>query len=143
MLASLFLVGAFVSQVTADLAENRTDLGISSLADIGDTPVGVVAGSSFEAYLLAEELEPVGFDDQGQLLAAADRAEVDAVVTNPFAIATLGESVGIRAAGEVFYEEFETFGLAQGSPWREPINQALADLQSSGRVQRIVDRWVD
>lgn len=143
MLASLFLVGAFVSQVTADLSENRAELGVSSLDDLGDTPVGTVAGSSFEAYVTGQGIDVIGYDSQSELLDAADRGEVDAVVTNPFAIATLGESVGIRAAGEVFYEEFETFGLAQDSPWREPINQALADLQSSGRVQRIVDRWVD
>ena len=38
----------------------------------------------------------------------------------------------------VLYEEFETFGLAQGSVWREPINQVLAELQSSGEIAEII-----
>ena len=143
MLASLFLVGAFVSQVTADLSASRAEQSIGSLEELGDREVGAIAGSSFEAYLVGQDVAVVGFDDQTALFAAAADGTVDAVVTNPFALDELGPDAGVRAVGTVFYEEFESFGLDQGSPWREPINQALADLQASGRVQRIIDRWTE
>jgi len=63
------------------------------------------------------------------------------VVANPYAIDVIGGGYEINPVGDVLYEEFETFGLQQGSRWREPINGALANLQVEGQVQRIVDRW--
>ena len=49
----------------------------------------------------------------------------------------------VTGDGTVLYDEFETFGLQQGSDLREPLNQAIADLQASGEVDAIVDRWLD
>lgn len=61
--------------------------------------------------------------------------------SNPYALQSLGSRHGVAATGGLLYAEFETFGLAQGSPWREPINQVLANLQADGEVAEIVDRW--
>ncbi len=65
------------------------------------------------------------------------------MVSNPFALVAVGPDHGVVPVGSVLYEEFETFGLTQDSPWREPINQVLADLQASGEVEEIVDRWMN
>ncbi len=142
MLASLFLVGAFVSQVTADLSKAR-ELSVTSLEELDGRVVGTVAGSTFESYLMSQAVEVRGFDSQTEMFEAADSGTIDVVVTNPFALDALGEQYGIAGVGDVLYEEFETFGLQQDSPWREPINAALADLQVDGHVQRVVDRWID
>lgn len=142
MLLSLFLVGAFVSQVTDVLSERRAESVVSSLAEVGDRPVGVIDGSSFAAFVESEGIATIGFDSQPELFAAIDRGDVDLIVTNPFALTSVGSDHGVVPTGSVLYEEFETFGLAQGSPWREPINQVLADLQASGEVEEIVNRWM-
>ena len=142
MLASLFLVGAFVSQVTADLADAGGSFSVSSLDELDGAEVATVSGSSFEAFLIAQEVTVRGFDSQTDAFAAAKAGTVDFVVSNPFALDALGQEFGVSGVGSVFYEEFETFGLQQDSPWREPINQSLADLQLSGQVQDIVDRWL-
>lgn len=142
MLLSLFLVGAFVSQVTDVLQERRDGAPATNLSDVS-TPVGVVAGSSFADFVADEGVEIIGFDSQQDLFDAADGGEVDLVVANPFALATVGKDYGLIATGDVLYEEFETFGMAQDSPWREPVNQVLADLQVSGEIGAIIDRWVD
>lgn len=142
MLASLFLVGAFVSQVSNDLQEAGGTLSVTSIEDLSGDEVATVTGSSFESYLIGEGVSVRGFDSQTQAFEAARDGTVDVVVANPFALEVLGGEYGLMGVGEVFYEEFETFGLQQGSPWREPINQSLADLQLSGQVQRIVDRWL-
>lgn len=84
----------------------------------------------------------VGFDSQPELFEAAERGEIDLVIANPFALAVVGPEHGVSPVGSVLYEEFETFGLAQDSPWREPINQSLADLQASGEIEEIVARWL-
>lgn len=142
MLASLFLVGAFVSQVTADLSEAR-ELSVTSLDELDGRVVGTVAGSTFETYLVEQAVEVRGFDSQTEMFEAAESGVIDVVVTNPFALDVLGDQYGVIGVGDVFYEEFETFGLQQGSRLREPINAALSDLQVDGHVQRVIDRWTD
>jgi polar amino acid transport system substrate-binding protein len=142
MLASLFLVGAFVSQITADLAESRDRISVSTLDELDGAPVGAVAGSSFETFLLGEGVNVRSFETQTEAFEAAAAGSIDFVVTNPFALEALGGRYDVEGVGSVLYEEFETFGLQQDSPWREPINQSLANLQVTGEVQAIIDRWV-
>ncbi len=142
MFASLFLVGAFVSQVTADLSRARDELQVENLDEIDDQRIGTVAGSTFETYLVDRDFAIQSYDSQAAVFDAAEAGEIDFVVANPYALAAIGADYGLVGVGDVFFEEFETFGLQQDSPWREPINAALADLQSSGQVQRVIDRWV-
>ncbi len=142
MLLSLFLVGAFVSQVTDILQSARNEPPVTDLDDVGDRAVGVVEDSSFARYVADQGVTIVGYPNQAELFEAAERGDVDLVVSNPFALATAGIEHDIQPAGEVFYTEFESFALAKDSPWLEPINQVLAGLQSSGEVDEIVDRWV-
>ena len=137
MLSSLVLVAGFVSQVTSIMAEDQDGPGIAWLQDVSG-PVGVVAGSSFAAFVESQDVAIVEFDTQADVFNAAATGLVDFVISNPFALAALDTSYGITAVDGVLYEEFETFGLVQGSLWREPINQALADLQSSGEIAEII-----
>jgi ABC-type amino acid transport substrate-binding protein len=141
MIFSLFLVGGLVSQVTEVLASNRVQEPFTDLASL-DRAVGVVEGTSFAAYVDAAGATTISFPNQTAVFEAAAAGEIDAVLGNPYALRAVGPKYGIVPTGEVFYEEFETLGLAQGSPWREPINRSLARLQASGEVQEIVSRWL-
>lgn len=141
MLLSLFLVGAFVSQVTDILQEHRNEPAVGGLDDVGSRPVGVVDGSSFAAYVVDRGLTVRAYANQEDLFEAAERGEIDLVVTNPYALETIGGRYGLEPVGGVFYTEFEAFALPQGSPWREPVNVVLAELQASGEIEEIVDRW--
>lgn len=137
MLSSLVLVGAFVSQVTSIMAEDLGGPDIESLQDVAG-PVGVVGGSSFASYVQSQGVAVIEYDTQDDVFEALATGAVDVVIANPYALATLDASFGVTAVDGVLYEEFETFGLAQGSPWREPINQAVANLQSSGEIAEII-----
>lgn len=138
MFASLFLVGAFVSEISRDIAAQGT-----TEARLDDRVIAVVADTTFADYIKAQGADTVGFASQADAFDAVERGDADIVLASPFAIAALGPEHGVSASGAVLYEEFETFGLQQGSPWRESINGALADLQSSGSVQATIDRWLD
>ncbi len=140
MLLSLVLVGAFVSQITTVLTESSATAPFTDLDDLDGRPVGVVEGTSFEAFLQGAGVDTVGFDSQVAVFEAAASEQIDAVVANPFAMSEVGADYGVVGVGDVVYQEFETFGLAQDSPWREPINMVLADLQASGEVEEIVNR---
>ncbi|MEM7337441.1 MAG: transporter substrate-binding domain-containing protein [Actinomycetota bacterium] len=142
MLLSLFLVGAFVSQITSILELRREVPPATSLDDLGGRTVGVVEGTTFAAYVEGEGVITQPYPSQQALFEGVAAGEVDIMVANPFAIDALGSRYGVLPTGSVLYQEFETFGLAQGSPWREPINQALADLHADGEVEEIIDRWL-
>jgi len=137
MLSSLVLVGAFVSQVTSIMAEDLARPTIESVEDV-EQEIGVVAGSSFASFLEDRGLRTVTFDTQADVFAAAASGEVDIVVANPFALRTDSARFDITPVGGVLYEEYETFGLQQGSLWREPVNAALADLHASGQIAEII-----
>jgi len=137
MFASLFLVGAFVSEISRDIATQA-----STQATLDDRVVAVVSDTTFADYMTAQGADTIGFATQADAFDAVERGDADIVLASPFAIAELGPEHGVSASGTVLYEEFETFGLQQGSPWREPINGALADLQASGSVQATIDRWL-
>ncbi len=141
MLGSLIAVGAIVSQVTDILAEQRRESVVADLEDVDGRSVGVVKGSSFADYLDKQGVDTVEFDRQQDIFEAVEAGELDLMVANRFAMAELGPEYGVVATGDVLYEEFETFGLAADSPWREPINRTLADLQLSGEVEAIINRW--
>lgn len=101
MLASLFLVGAFVSQVTADLDGGRSEQRVDSVDELGDRTVAVVAGSTFSAFIESEGVATVGFPTQGAAFDAVERGDFDVVLANPFALATAGRTHGISPAGSV------------------------------------------
>ncbi len=137
MLSSLVLIAAFVSQVTSIMAEELDRPAISNLDDV-HSPIGVVAGSSFADYLASRGVAIIEFDTQLELFDALSEREIDVVVSNPYALAQLQKTVGIHRVEGVLYSEFETFGLAQDSLWREPINQVIAELHASGEIAEIV-----
>ncbi len=138
MFASLFLVGAFVSEISRDIASQG-----STEARLDNRIVAVVSDTTFADYIKAQGADTLGFASQADAFDAVERGDADIVLASPFAIAALGPEHGVSASGSVLYEEFETFGLQQGSPWRERVNGALAELQSSGAVQATIDRWLD
>lgn len=143
MLLSLFLVGAFVTEVSGDFAAQQEQVGVSSVETLDGRSVAVVEGSTFAGVLESQGAKTEPFDSQADAFDAVADGRVDVVLASPFALADQGPEHGVSAAGDVLYEEFETFGLAQNSELREPINGALADLQAAGTVQATIDRWLD
>jgi polar amino acid transport system substrate-binding protein len=138
---SLFMVGAFVSEVTTTLGSRSTKLAVNSLNDARRHKVGALEGSTFMTYLTAQGVTARGYPTQLALFEAVDKREVDVIVANPYALQVVGPRYGVVPVGDVLYEEFVAFGLAQGSPLREQINAQLAALQSTGAVSAIVNRW--
>jgi polar amino acid transport system substrate-binding protein len=139
---SLFMVGAFVSEVTTTLASRSSKLAVNNLNEARRYKVGALDGSTFMAYLQAQGVTARGYPNQQALFEAVDKRAVDVVVANPYALQVVGPRYGVVPVGDVMYEEFVAFGLAQGSPLREEINAQLASLQSTGAVSAIVNRWL-
>jgi polar amino acid transport system substrate-binding protein len=143
MLGSLFLVGAFVSEVTTALQSGRAAVVVDDVGDLDGRPVAVVEGSSFEAYLDERAVDTVGYPTQTDVFAAADDGVVDIVLADAYSLDVAGAEYGLRGGGAPLYDEFIAYAVREESPLRSDINAALSDLHREGVVREIVQRWTD
>jgi polar amino acid transport system substrate-binding protein len=141
MVGSLFLVGAFVSEVTTALQSGRATTVVAEVDDLEGRPVGVVEGSSYEAYLDERDVDTVGYATQAEAFEAAEAGDLDIVVADEYSLAAVGDGYGLRSTGEPLYDEFVAFGMEEDSPLRSDINAVLSDLHRQGVVRQIVERW--
>lgn len=141
MLGSLFLVGAFVSEVTTALQAQRAAAVVADTRDLEGEPVGVVEESSYQAFLDDRGVTTVGFPSQSDVFAAAAAGEVDVVVADQYELEALGGDFGVQSTGELLYDEFIAFAVQEDSPLRSDINGALSDLHRRGVIREIVARW--
>ncbi len=143
MLGSLFLVGAFVSEVTTALQSGRAAIVVDDVGDLDGRPVAVGAGSSVEASLNDRGANVVPYPSQTDVFVAAEDGDVDIVVADEYTVEAVGEQYGLRSAGEPLYDEFIAFTVSEDSPLRSDINAALSELHRQGVVREIVQRWTD
>ena len=141
MVGSLFLLGAFVSEVTTALQSQRAAQVVADAGDLEGQPVGVVDGSSYAEFLDGRGVDTVGYPAQLDVFAAAAAGEVDVVVADRYSLEALGSDYGLRGTGELLYDEFIGFALREDSPLRSDINGVLSDLHQQGRIREIVERW--
>lgn len=143
MVGSLFLVGAFVSEVTTALQTGRAETVVDEVGDLEGRSVGVVEGSSYAAYLDERDVDTVLFATQVDALEAAAAGELDIVVGDEYTLAAVGAEYGLRSTGKPLYAEFVAFGVRDESPLRNEINTVLSDLHRQGAIRTIVDRWTE
>jgi polar amino acid transport system substrate-binding protein len=143
MVGSLFLVGAFVSEVTTTLQSGRAETVVADVGDLEGRSVAVVEQSSYEAYLDERGVDTVGYASQVEAFEAAADGELDVVVADKYSLAATGGDYGLRSTDEPVYDEFVSFGVGEDSPLRSDINAVLSDLHRQGVVRQIVDRWTD
>jgi polar amino acid transport system substrate-binding protein len=143
MVGSLFLVGAFVSEVTTALQTGRAETVVADVGDLESRSVGVIDGSSYQAYLDERAVDTVGYTTQVEVFEAAADGELDIVLADEYTLASVGDGYGLRSSGEPLYDEFVAFGMSDGSPLRSEINGVLSDIQRQGLVRQIVSRWTD
>lgn len=141
MIGSLFLVGAFVSEVTTALQSGRAETVVAEVGDLDGRSVGVVDGSSYQAYLDERGVDTVAYPAQLEAFEAAAAGDLDIVVADEYTLAVVGGDYGLRSTAEPLYDEFIAFGLPEDSPLRSDINAELSDLERQDVVREIVDRW--
>lgn len=141
MLGSLFLVGAFVSEVTTALQSQRAAAVVGDVRDLEGQPVAVVEESSYQTFLDERGVTTVGYPSQLDVFEAAASGEVDVVVADRYSLDAIGADYGVRSTGELLYDEFISFVVQEDSPLRGDLNGALSDLHQRGVIREIVDRW--
>lgn len=144
VVASLFLVSAFVARITASMTVDAIENSITSVDDLYGRRVGTTQNSTAAAYLDRRELRYVGYNDLGVLLADFEEGRLDAVVFDAPILAYYANRVGADTAqlvGPIFLPENYGIALPSGSALAELLNQSLLKLRESGEYDAIRRRW--
>lgn len=144
VIASLFLVSAFVAKITAALTVGELTSQISSYRDLFNRRVGTTEGSTSAEFLEGHAVPYRRFPGMRQLLKAMEKGELDAVVHDAPVLAYYVNTRGsgrVRLIGAVMRPEKYGIALPAGSKQREGINQALLRIREDGRYADLYRKW--
>ncbi len=121
----------------------------TSVDALKDAKFGVQVGTtSLDALesVIDPSQQPQVFNDSNDTVRALKSKQVDAIVVD------LPTAIFLRDAevpGSKVVAQFEAPGgddwglvMAKGSPLTPCVNEALADLRSSGELKKITDQWI-
>ena len=121
----------------------------TSLADLKDAKLGVQIGTtSLDAAMesIQPSSQPQVFNDSNDTVRALKTERVDAIVVDlPTAFyLTAAEVPEAKIVGQFAAPGGDDWGavLEKDSPLTDCVNQALADLEQSGELQEITDKWM-
>lgn len=120
-----------------------TAADVSSLDDLEGLTVGVQSETTGATYAEEQGYEVREYSDSGLLIQGIESGQVEAAIGN---ISILGYQAGESDTAE-FIEEIDTgeqLGMAAQSENTElidAVNEALAEMDSSGELQELEDRW--
>jgi len=126
-----------------------SDLKVSSLADLKDATIGVQIGTtSLDAVneVVKPSTQPKVFNDSNDVVTALKQNQVDAIVVDlPTAFyLTAAQVPGSKIVGQFSAPGGDSFGLllAKDSKLTPCVDKAIAELDSSGELKQITDRWM-
>ena len=140
----LFIVSAFVAQITAQLTVGELRSQVEDYNDLRDKRVGTTAGSTSSRFLTAQSIAHVGFDSLADMFNALEAGELDALVHDAPILAYYVQTDGVgkfTTVGRVFQPEKYGIAVPQGAALREDIDRVLLKLREDGSYDQIRNRW--
>jgi polar amino acid transport system substrate-binding protein len=120
-----------------------------TLADLADSKIGVQIGTtSLDAVnsVIAPTSQPQVFDNSNDVVAALKQGSVDAVVVDvPTALYLTATQVpDAEVVGQFPAPGGDQWGalLQKGSPLTACVSKAVEDIDQSGELKQITDRWM-
>ena len=144
IIVGLFVVGAFVAQITASLTVGQIINRIEGVEDLHGQRVGTTAGSSIAKYLTANSVRFEGYPSTAALFAALENDELDAVVHDAPILAYFVANEGrgkFETVGRIFNHEKYAFAMPSGAARREEIDRALLLLHENGTYNALITKW--
>jgi polar amino acid transport system substrate-binding protein len=144
MVVGIVLIAEFTAAITASQTVSQLRPTIEGLSDLQGRRVLTVAGTSADDFLLTQELRHATVETIADAYPALLNDEADAIVFDAPVLLFYSQNQGyglVRVVGPIIQEENYGIALPTGSPLREPINTALLRLKSSGRYDKIYEKW--
>lgn len=144
VVGSLFLVSAFVAQISSAMTVRAIAGSVTSVNDLYGKQVGTTRGSTAAGFLDRREIRYAGYEDLETLFAAFEAGALEAVVFDAPILSYYANARGAGIAqlvGPIFLPENYGIALPSGSVLAEPLNQSLLKLRESGAYEAIRQTW--
>lgn len=128
---------------------HKKDIPVDTLSVLEGKNIGVMLGSTMENFL--KELIQQGYDFKilslnrnTELVEELKLGRIDAVLTEPYQVIHYAEANPNLAYSVLDYKTGHGYAIAfpKGSHLKEPFNEALQELKESGKIQEIIDKWL-
>lgn len=139
MFAGIFVVAYFTSAITT----NRLESKITSLDDLQDKRVGVVADTTSADYVRGRrQIKGVEFQTNEEAYEALKKHQVQAVVSDaPTLLYYVAQNPDFRLVGDLFEKQNYAIALPTKSESIEPINRIILQLREEGRLLALEQKW--
>lgn len=145
LFVGIIFVSYFTAVVTTAFTVEELQLQLQGLNDLPNHQVGVIADDETTAYLQRHGVQQVlTFEQPDQAFQALQDQAVDALVAPvPLLLYHAAQSWRgqVQLVGTPFRDRFYAMALPRGSPYREPINQAILTLKEDGTYDQIYQKW--
>lgn len=144
VIASLFLVSAFVAKITAALTVGELKSSIQGYRDLFNRRVGTTQNSTSAAFLTDHGVPFRTFNSIEVLIEALADNRLDAVVHDAPILAYYANTSGkgrVRLVGADLRPEKFGIALPSAGPNREGIDRALLKIREDGRYHDLYRKW--
>lgn len=145
MVISIVFIAAFTAAITSQLTIGEMRGKVRGFTDLYESRVGCVRGSESCNFLARKGVTVILFQDIRKGLLAVDSKKLDAFIQDGNMLRYLVKSEfpgRAQVIGSTFDEYFVSIAMQQGSPLREPINNALLKLMKTERWTEILNRYI-
>ena len=144
ILIGLFVVSAFVAQITASLTVEGLRSQVSTINDLDGKRVGTTNGSTSSRFLARRGMDHFTAPNLEDLYADINTGKLDAVVHDAPILAYYARSEGrgkVQTTGGIFNPEKYGIALPSSSSLRERFNRELLRLRENGEYNELVRKW--
>ncbi|MEM7241675.1 MAG: transporter substrate-binding domain-containing protein [Pseudomonadota bacterium] len=144
ILIGLFVVSAFVAQITASLTVEGLRSQVSTISDLNGKRVGTTNGSTSSRFLARQGIDHVTASNLEALYADLNAGRLDAIVHDAPILAYYAQTDGrgkVQTAGGIFNPEKYGIALPPQSSLREQFNRELLRLRENGEYNTLVQKW--
>jgi polar amino acid transport system substrate-binding protein len=144
IVVGLFVVSAFVAQITASLTVETLRSQVDGVDDLRGKHVATTADSTSSRYLERASIDHDTFDSLEQMYVALEKGDIDAIVHDAPILAYYAKTEGkdrFQTSGRVFNPEKYGFAVPENSDLREQINREVLALRENGEYAKLVAKW--
>ena len=145
VISSLFVVSIFVATITSATTVAALQHNIDSINDLEGRDVATISGSTSADFLIARDINYIGFYSPDQIFEALETGRVEAVVFDAPILAyyttTKTTDQEIQLLSRIYRRENYGIALPSRSPLKEDIDRALLHLRETGVYDQLVQQW--
>jgi ABC-type amino acid transport substrate-binding protein len=135
MFSGIILISSFTAAITSSLTVARLESKIRTIADLPNVSVGTINNTTSELFLKDRHIFYITYPSPLEGLKAVQKGEIDAFLYDAPILRYLVLQTSadeIKVIHQQIARQDYGIALSQGSPLREPINQAMLENLQEG-----------